>query len=89
MMLAHRSGRSLADAAATVVGPTRRSAMERRTNPRMVEEQRGLGSDIATGAAQGFGAGFGGVAAHKVYNTVTGRLRRPKRDTPKKLPPTS
>jgi hypothetical protein len=56
--------------------------MDRKANP-LVEQQRGLVSDTATAVAQGFGAGAGGVAAHKVIATVSGRLNPPKPGRPK------
>jgi hypothetical protein len=48
--------------------------MEPKNQQQTVEEHRGLVSDTATALAQGFGAGVGGVGAHKVFNTVSGRL---------------
>jgi hypothetical protein len=58
--------------------------MEPKKQPHIVEEHRGLVSDTATAVAQGFGAGVGGVGAHKVLNTVSGRLSALRKSAPKR-----
>jgi hypothetical protein len=54
------------------------------TQEETVEEHRGLVSDTATAVAHGFGAGVRGFGAHKVYNTVSGRLSALRKRAPKR-----